>query len=94
MRHTSNFNQIQPDQAVAICTREQALQFAEYDHYRVLVLGRAGLLLTKEWFPLEDHGGPFILTVIFHHVEDYPLAPESIQTLIDGLKFQVRGQPR
>ena len=94
MKHASNFNQIQPDQAVAICTREQALQFAEYDHYRVMISGRAGLLLTKEWFPLEEHGGPFILTVIFHHVEEHPLAPEHIQTLIDGLKFQVRGQPR
>lgn len=94
MKHTSNFNRIQPDQAVAICTREQALQLAEYDHRRVLISGQAGLLLTKEWLPLEEHGGPYILTVIFHHVEDHPPVPESIQTLVDGLKFQVRGQPR
>ena len=94
MKHSPDFNRIQPDQAVAMCTCEQALQLAEYDHYRVMVSGRAGLLLTKEWFPLEEHNGPFVLTVIFHHIEDLPLVPEHVQTLIDGLKFQVRGQPR
>ncbi len=89
-----NFNQIQPDQAVAICSPEHAAQLAEYDQYQVIVAGRIGLLLTKEWLPLESHSGPFILTVVFHHVEEQPPAPEHIQAIIDGLKFQVRGQAR
>ncbi len=87
-------NQINPDQAVAICTREQALQLAGYDRHRTTISGHIGLLLTSDWLPIEEHAGPFIVTVVFHHVEDQPSAPEHIQTLVDGLKFQIRGQPR
>jgi hypothetical protein len=94
MPRPSNFNQINPDQAIAICTREQARRLAPYDHQCISVAGRAGLLLTQEWMPLENHIGPFILTVVFHHTELYPSAPIEIQTIVDRLKFQVRGQPR
>jgi len=90
----ADFNQIQPDQAIAICSREHAEQMAAYDHYQVTVAGRIAVLLTQEWLPLESHSGPFILTVIFHHVEEQPPAPEHIQAIVDGLKFQVRGQAR
>lgn len=90
----AGFNQIQPDQAVAICTREQAEQLVQYDHHQVTVSKYIGILLTAEWQPVDAHVGPFILTVVFHHVEEYPPAPESIQTIVDGLKFQVRGQAR
>jgi hypothetical protein len=34
------------------------------------------------------------LTVVFHHAEKHPRAPETIQSIVDGLAFQVRGQPR
>lgn len=88
------FNQIQPDQAIAICSREHAEQLAAYDHYQVTVSDRIGVLLTAEWLPLESHVGPFILTVVFHHVNEYPPAPESVQVIIDALKFQIRGQAR
>lgn len=91
---SSGFNQILPDQAIAICSREQAQELAQYDHYQVMVSERIGLLLTAEWLPLESHSGPFILTVVFHHVEEYPPAPESIQAIVDTLKFQIRGQAR
>lgn len=87
-------NQIYPDQAIAICTREQAEQLVTYHHHRVILSGRVGLLLTNEWIPIEGHVGPFILTIVFHKLESHPVAPESIQTLVDGLKFQIRGQPR
>jgi hypothetical protein len=90
----SNFNQINPDQAVAICTPEQAGQLVHYDHQCISVSGRMGLILTQEWIPLEDHVGPFILTVVFHDTHSHASAPMEIQTLIDRLKFQVRGQPR
>ena len=94
MSRSSNFNQIYPDQAIAICTREQAEQLANYDHHVVNVNGRPGVMLTYEWMPLEEHRGPFVLTVVFHHAEKHPPAPENIQSIMDGLSFQVRGQPR
>lgn len=92
--NSTGFNQIQPDQAIAICSREQAEQLAGYDHHQVTVSGRIGVLLTAEWLPLESHVGPFILTVVFHHVDECSPAPESIQTIVDTLKFQIRGQAR
>lgn len=87
-------NQLYPNQAIAICTREQARQLVDYDHHVVHVNGRPGVMLTYEWMPVEEHAGPFVLTVVFHHVEKHPLAPEAIQSLVDKLRFQVRGQPR
>ena len=88
------FNQIYPNQAVAVCTREQAEQLVSYDHHVVRVNGRAGVMLTFEWMPLEEHAAPFVLTVVFHHVDGHPPVPAQVQSLIDGLNFQVRGQPR
>ncbi len=90
----SNFNQIYPDQAIALCSREQATQLVEYDHHSVTVFDKSGVLLTYEWMPLEDHTGPFILTVVFHFAEKHPPAPDHIQVIVDGLKFRIRGQPR
>jgi hypothetical protein len=89
-----SFNQIYPNQAIAICTRQQAERLANYDHHVVQVNGRVGVMLTYEWMPLEEHAGPFVLTVVFHHAEKHPPAPEEIQSIVDGLTFQVRGQPR
>ena len=88
------FNQINPDQAIAICTPEQAHQLVEFDSQRVLVSERAGLLLTSSWQPIENHVGPFVLTVVFHHTEAHPPVPDEIQALVNTLNFQVRGQPR
>lgn len=90
----SSFNQIHPDQAIALCSRDQARQLVKYDHHRVTVFEREGVLLTDEWMPLEDHAGPFILTVVFHYAEKHPPAPAEVQAIVNGLKFQVRGQPR
>jgi len=89
-----DFNQINPDQAIAICTRQEAEQLVDYDHHRVTVLGKAGALLTYEWMPIEEHVGPFVLTVVFHRADAYPPAPDEIQALVTRLRFQVRGQPR
>jgi hypothetical protein len=90
------FNRIYPNQAVAICTREQAEQLVNYDHHVVLVDGRLGVMLTyrETWIPVEEQTGPFVLTVVFHHAEKHPRAPEAIQAVVDELKFQIRGQPR
>jgi hypothetical protein len=91
-----SFNRIYPNQAVAICTREQVQQLVNYDHHVVEVNGRAGVLLTYRaaWMPIEEHAGPFLLTIVFHHAEQHPRAPEEIQSIVDDLKFQIRGQPR
>jgi hypothetical protein len=89
-----SFNQIHPNQASAICTPEQAEILVNYDHHAVRVNGRLGVMLTYAWMPVEEHVGPFVLTVVFHYAEKHPMAPEAIQSVIDGLHFQVRGQPR
>ncbi|MCC7117101.1 MAG: hypothetical protein IT310_01135 [Anaerolineales bacterium] len=94
MKRAPTFNQIQPDQAIAICSREQALRLAEYDQHGVTVLGRRGVLLTGAWALDAENSGPFILTVVFRQADQSPLAPEAIQTLVDQLNFQVRGQAR
>jgi hypothetical protein len=88
------FNQIYPNQAIAICPREQAEKLVDYDHHVVDVDGRPGVMLTYGWMPIEEHSGPFVLTVVFHYAEKHPRAPEVIQAIVDGLKFQIRGQPR
>jgi hypothetical protein len=88
------FNQIYPNQAIAVCTREQAEQLVNYDHHVIQVDGRHGVMLTYEWMPVEEHTGPFVLTVVFQHAEKHPPAPEAIQAIVDELNFQVRGQPR
>ena len=88
------FNQIHPNQAVALCTREQAEQLVNYDHHVVQVKGRPGVMLTYEWMPVEEHAGPFVLTVVFLHAEQHPRASAAIQSIVDGLNFQIRGQPR
>ena len=58
MSRPSNFNQINPDQAIAICTREQAEQLVLYDHQGISLSGRIGILLTQEWLPLEAAPDP------------------------------------
>jgi hypothetical protein len=88
------FNQIHPGQAVALCTREQAEKLVDYDHHVVQVNGRAGVMLTHEWMPLEEHTGSFILTVVFHSTDQHPHVPAEIQAIVNAISFQFRGQPR
>jgi hypothetical protein len=88
------FNPIHPHRAVAVCTREQAEQLEKYDHHAVRVNGRPGIMLTYEWMPVEEHAGPFVLTVVFQHTEKHPRAPEEIQSVVDRLSFRMRGKPR
>ena len=87
-------NQIYPDQAIAICTQEQARQLVDFDHHTVRIHDRLGVMLTREWLPLEEHAPPFVLTVVFRRADSHPSAPADIQTLVDGLRFQIRGQAR
>ena len=91
---STSFNQVYPHRGIAICTREQAKELVNYDHHLIEVNGRAGVMLTHEWMPLEEHAGPFLLTVVFHHAEKHPRAPQAVQSLVDALTFQVPAQPR
>jgi hypothetical protein len=83
-----------PDQAVAICTREQAEQLVDFDHHTIRINGLTGVMLTYEWMPLEEHAPLFLLTVVFRYADRHPVAPAEIQSLLDGLSFQVCGQAR
>jgi hypothetical protein len=94
MSRPSNFNRIHPNQAIAICTREQAEQLIDYDHHAVSVNGQLGVMLTYDWMSLAEHTGPFVLTVVFYYAEKHPRAPQAVQAIVDELNFQVRGQPR
>jgi hypothetical protein len=91
---SKSFNQIYPNQAVAICTREQAQQLVNYDHHMLEVSGRLGVMLTYGWIPIKEHASPFVLTAVFRHAEEHPRAPQEIQSLAYRLTFQMRGQPR
>jgi hypothetical protein len=88
------FNQVYPDRAIAICSRQQADQLVHFDHHVVRVNDRDGVMLTHEWMLVEQHSGPFILTVVFYNAEKHPKAPAEIQSIVNTLRFQVRGQPR
>ena len=94
MSRASKFDHINPQQAVAICTAEQATQLLSYDHHQAIVAGHSGLLLTSEWRPLDERVRPFVLTVVFHQTESSPAVPPEIQAIVNTLKFQVRGGPR
>jgi hypothetical protein len=94
MARSASFNRIDPGQAVAVCTRAQAEQLVSYGHHVVQVNGRPGVMLTYQWMPVEEHTGPFLLTIVFHHAEKHPRAPREVQSVVNALQFRVRGQPR
>jgi hypothetical protein len=95
---------ISPDshQAAAHCTRAQAEILVQFDHHRVRVEKRWGIMITYPWMPLEEAQEPFMVNVIFNpapsHIPDpdqiraivrkHPPAPEAVQNIIDQLQFQ------
>jgi hypothetical protein len=94
---------ISPDsyQAVAVCTREQAETLVQYDHHRVKVENRWGIMITYPWMPIEVAHEPLEVKVLFNPAFKYgftpdqvramifkhPLAPEDVQTIINQLQF-------
>lgn len=89
-------------QAVAVCTRAQAEILVRYDHHRVKVGSRWGIMITYPWMPLEEAQEPLQVRVIFNPapkhlpspdqvravVFQHPLAPEEVQRIIDQLAFE------
>lgn len=90
------------EQVLARCTREEAAALVGYDHHRVKVGGRWGILITYHWMPLEEAQEPLVVKVVFNPspkhlpteeaarkmVFQHPLAPADVQEMIDGLKFE------
>ena len=90
------------EQVLARCTREEAEALVRYDHHRVQVGGRWGILITYPLMPLEDAQEPLLVNVVFNPspkhlptvkqtramVFKHPLAPQEVQELIDGLTFE------
>ncbi len=94
-------------EAEAVCTREQAEVLVRYDHHRVQVEGRWGILITYPWIPLEETPEPLVAKVLFNpapkHLPSpaqihavifkHPLAPKEVQEIIDQLQFRVENNP-
>jgi hypothetical protein len=76
-----------PDRLVADCTPAQALRLAPFDHHRVVVGGRPGVLLTYDWPPVDAAPGPVRLRVVFHYALRHPPAPAAVQAVVDELTF-------
>lgn len=91
-----------PDLLTATCTLAQAEQLLYYDHHRVQVQGRWGVMLTHHWMmdpgrldPLLVHvrlgfGREYGLTEaeISAAIQRHPPAPMAILTLVGQLDFQ------
>jgi hypothetical protein len=90
------------NEAIAICSRSQAETLVKFDHHRVKVENRWGILITYPWMPLEEAQEPLIAKVLFNPapkhlptpeqihriIFQHPLAPEIVQAIIDQLQFQ------
>lgn len=91
----------EPEQLQAVCERRQAEHLLRFDHHRVVVRDRWGILITHHWLTLEDLSGPLTLKIVFHPepqhqprpaqvravVQRHPLAPAFVQPMLDELDF-------
>lgn len=89
-------------QSTAVCTRSQAEILVRFDHHRVKVENRWGIMITYPWMPLEEAQAPLVVKVVFNpapkHLPSpdqiravifkHPLAPEEVQRIIDNLEFK------
>lgn len=86
--HMGNFHAGQ----VARCTVEQARQLIDFDHHAVRIAGRLGVMLTFPWMERlvegETLAEPLELVVVFEHAAGHPLAPGTVQAVVDRLEFQ------
>ncbi len=71
----------------ATCTRSQALDHIRFDHQRVNIGGKAGVMLTYDWpDPIESEES-FVLRVVFAYADEHPIAPVHIQNIVSQLNF-------
>jgi hypothetical protein len=73
----------------------------QFDHHRVKVGDRWGIMITYHWMPVGEAADPLVVRVIFNpaprHLPStdqvravifkHPLAPEAVQRVIDQLVF-------
>ncbi len=79
------------DEFFAVYTCQQAEQLVRYDHHRVRINGRLGIMLTYHWLPLEDAAETLLLKVVFHDsASQHPPTPPEIQALVEQLTFEAR----
>lgn len=77
-----------PADLAALCTRAQAERLAPYDHHRVRVQGRWGILLTYHWAESGDAIGvagalePRQVLISLDPGRSHGLTPERIRALI------------
>jgi len=90
-----------PNCLEALCTRSQAEFLAAFDHHRVVVNERWGILITHHLWPLAEATEPFKLKVILNPaakhstaesrirsvVMKHPSAPDAVQAVIDQMAF-------
>lgn len=88
--------------ANAVCTRAQAETLVRFDHHRVKVENRWGIMITYPWLPLEEAQEPLVVRILFNPASKHltspdavrrmifkhPLAPEAVQRIIDTLEFE------
>ena len=78
------------DQIMAPVSREQAARLVGYDHHRVWVGEKLGVMLTYHWMPLEEATEPLVLIVIVPPpviAQAHPPAPPEVQAVVDQLTW-------
>jgi hypothetical protein len=89
---------MEPERVSILVSRELAAQLIHYDHHRVLVEGRWGILLTYHWDLTKENNEPLTLELVFSVARAYlspeqqlaailkhPVAPKEIQEMIHKL---------
>ncbi|HZY41882.1 MAG TPA: hypothetical protein VFF59_07760 [Anaerolineae bacterium] len=75
------------DRAVANCSAEQAQRLMRFDHHRVRVQDRSGVMLTYDWLMDAAPRDRYELVVVFQYAAAHPTAPPDVQAVIDQLQF-------
>jgi hypothetical protein len=89
---------MEPEKVSILVSREVATQLIHYDHHRILVGGRWGILLMYHWDLTKESNEPLTLELVFRIARDnlspeeqfaailkHPIAPKEIQEMIHQL---------
>lgn len=75
--------------ALAGCTPAQARILRPFDHHRVRVEDRSGVMLTYDWPLADESRDQYELVVVFAYADRHPAAPPHVQAVIDQLHFAI-----
>ena len=90
-----------PIQVAAKCTTAQSEKLIWFDHHRVKVGERWGIMITYHWMAEKEAKEYFVVKVVFNPsplhlptedaarvvVFQHPAAPQDVQEIIDQLEF-------